>query len=224
MFVFRSADHCESCPLSPAPSPPALPGPPCPAKESALAGAPCCLSPGGHALCPRGGQAAHPRVPSGAGGATCPQQGRARPLCPSLGVPLPGDTQRWGVAGAPRGAGGDAEALRRRCCPPSQSTGCQGGGQRGCSALAPHRPHCTPQSQPGEVPRGWRGPEQGDSCDTPGCHTRLPRCSRQCRGSLGSLGDPHSPGAPRSEPPHQTGPGEPPRHGHPGGTGEGARR
>lgn len=154
--------------LSPTPSPARTP---LPCQRIRTAWGRVLLVPGGHALCPRGGQAAHPQCQAEREVPHVPRRAvpgaRARPS----GCCCPGTRSAGGVAGAPRGAGGHAEALGRRCCPPSQSTGCQGGGQRGCSALAPH---CTPLTQPGEVPRGWRGTEQGDSCDIPGCHTRPP--------------------------------------------------
>lgn len=204
------------------------------------------MSPGGHALCPRvghatcpaAGRAARPRVPSGAGGATCPPKGLARRPCPSLGAPgllpgaaelLAGDTQRWGDGRWPRswcpqGLGLSPGRSGGWCFPPTQSTGCQGGDDVAAQPWHPTAPHKPSQKRC----RGAGGARcRVPSCDTPGCHTHppiAPRCSRQCRGSLGGLGDPHPPGAPRSEPPHQPGPGEPPRHSHPGGAGEGARR
>lgn len=144
------------------PPPPALPGPPCPAKEPALAGARCCLSPAGPCPCPQhsptAGRAACPRVPSGAGGATCPHEGtRARPSrCCSRGP-----------AAVPRGAGLTPRRSGGGVVPPTPSTGCQGGGQ-----LSPGTPQ-TPLHPTNPARRGAAG-LQGDSCDTPGCHTRPP--------------------------------------------------
>lgn len=205
------------------------------------------MSPGGHALCPRvghatcpaAGRAARPRVPSGAGGATCPPKGLARRPCPSLRAPgllpgaaelLAGDTQRWGDGRWPRswcpqglglspGRSGGGGVF-----PPLNPLGAKEGTTWLLSPGTP--PHPTNPARKGAA--GLEGPGAGCPAVTPRGVTPAPpiapRCSRQCRGSLGGLGDPHPPGAPRSEPPHQPGPGEPPRHSHPGGAGEGARR
>lgn len=205
LFLFRSADHCESCPLSPAPLQPC--GTPCPAKEPALAGPGAAARPWGH-------------VPEWATphGLECPAQ-REVPHVPRRAVPGPGPSRGSGAVPDAAGGGCGQVALSGGVTPQSLRR-VPRRGQRGCPALAPRRPRCTPQTQPGEAP-GAGGARSRVTAVTPGCH---PRCSRQCRGSLGSPGDPHPPGAPRSEPPHQPGPGEPPRHGHPGGAGEGARR
>ncbi|XP_014809030.1 PREDICTED: formin-2-like [Calidris pugnax] len=164
-----------------------------------------------------------------------PPKGRARPPCPSLGSPargLPaghgGGTQQWGgrrypCSGVPRGAGAHSGALGWGHPPPlpSRNAGCQGG-----SAPAPH---CTPPP-PQERCHGVGGTQHSPPPTPPGC------CS--ARGAVptthpcpptawaGSPGDPHPPGAPRSEPPHQPGLGEPPwaRPPPPPGGGEGLGR
>lgn len=195
------------------------------------------MSPGGHARCPRvghatrptAGRAARPRVPNGAGGATCPQQGRARRPCPSLGAPgllrvlLAGDTQRWGGGRWPRSGARGAGARSRGAVvpPPVPPTGCQGGGRRGCS---PHRPRCTPQTRPEEV---QRSPEQGDSCDTPGCRTRPPSppaAPGSAGGPWAALGTLTPPGHPAQSHPINRVQGSPLSMATPGGAGEGARR
>ena len=148
--------------------------------------------------------------------------------------------------GAPRVGGGGAPAAE---CPkvlgltprhsvggvplPSQNAGCRGGWME--RLLRPSTPpHPTAPAGRGAVGLGG-AQHRVPGHDTPGCcgaggavpTTRAPPLLPAVPGApawAGSPGDPHPPGTPHSEPPHQPGPGEPPRHSHPGGAGEGARR
>lgn len=228
LFVFRSADHCESCPLSPAPAPsPART--PLPCQRNRTGRGHVLLVPCRNVPCPRHSPHRGPCRTS----SSAKRSGRchlsSEGPCPSLGAPrlLPaaaaGDPQRWGAGGGsaavPRGAGLTPRRSGGGVVPPLNPLGAKEGDS---SALAPHRPHCTPQTQPEEVRRGCRGPEQGDSCDIPGCHTR-PRSPPAAPGSAGgpwaALGSLTPPGHPAQSHPINRVQGSPPGTATPGGWG-----
>lgn len=192
-FLFRSADHCESCPLSPAPHPQPCPDPLALPKKPHW--------PGGRAACPLGDmpcvpewvtphapprdvphvpecpvEREVPHVPRrdlpGARARPSGHRGCSRALRSSwLGTRSAGGTGDGPAVGVPRGWGSRPGGQGGWCFPPTQSTGCQGGDDVAAQPWHPTAPHKPSQKRC----RGAGGARcRVPSCDTPGCHTRPP--------------------------------------------------
>lgn len=136
-----------------------------------------------------------------------------------------GDTALWGGEVAPQGC---PEGLR---LPPGRSAGVLSppvdplGAKEGDGAAAqPWRPTdpAAPHKPSQKVPRGRRGAERGDGCDTPGCRTRPPSppaAPGNAGGPWAALGTLTPPGHPAQSHPINRVQGSPLSMATPGGLG-----